>query len=290
MGSGSWSATNYVSYNTSVRGVTTSTTGAAILDGLSYQDVFKNKKTDPMLNPKNVMRECRDSNEHPNTIPVIIACDLTGSMTHVGMEVASKIGVIVQDLFDRYDDVQICIMGIGDIYCDSDPIQIGQFESDIRIAEQLDKLYFERGGGGNGYESYTAAWYYGARHCDLDCWKRGKKGIIITTGDEPLNPYLNKNDLEKVSGDGLEADIETKPLYDEVSEKFDVYHIAIDSPGTSYRYYKNSIKNTFGVILPKGHLKIATLDSLAKDIVDCIDDALSNNSYIMQRNDGGISW
>jgi len=290
MGSGSWSATNYVSYNTSTRGVTTSATGAAVFDGLVYQDVFKSRSTDPMLDPKNIMRECRDSEEHPNTIPVIIACDLTGSMTDVGMKVASQIGVIVQDLFNKYDDVQICVMGIGDLAYDTDPIQIGQFESDIRIAEQLDKLYFERGGGGNGFESYTAAWYYGARHCDLDCWKRGKKGIIITTGDEPLNPYLPKVELSSVSGDGLEADVETKALYEEAAEKFDIYHIAVNDRRTSYRYYKNRIDTSFGEILPEGHLKVGTLDSLASDIVDCIDDALSNDSYIMQKNDGGISW
>lgn len=82
------------------------------------------------------------------------------------------------------------IMGIGDLAYDGCPIQVSQFESDIRIAEQLDKIYFEFGGGGNSFESYTAAWYFGSRHTKLDCLNRGKKGIIITMGDEQLNPYL----------------------------------------------------------------------------------------------------
>ena len=65
-------------------------------------------------------------------------------------------------------------MGIGDLAYDYAPIQASQFESDIRIAEQLDKIYFEGGGGGNNFESYTAAWYFGVHNCKLDCWNRGE--------------------------------------------------------------------------------------------------------------------
>lgn len=286
MGGGSWNASAFTTYTTSVKNMSLSSSGAVVLDGLSYQDNFKNRSIDPMLEPKGVMRECRDSEEHPNTIPVIIGVDVTGSMSSAGMEVASKIGIIVQDLFDKYDDVQICVMGIGDLSYDYAPIQIGQFESDIRIAEQLDKVYFEMGGGGNQFESYTAAWYYGSRHCDLDCWKRGKKGIIITTGDEPLNPYLPKGALSEVSGDSLQADVETKDLYEEAAEKFDIYHIAVNDRRTCYSGYKNRIDDSFGKLLPEGHLIESSLDGLAGAIVGCIDDALSNN----QDNKDGISW
>lgn len=286
MGGGSWNASAFTTYTTSVKNMSLSSSGAVVLDGLSYQDNFKNRSIDLMLEPKGVMRECRDSEEHPNTIPVIIGVDVTGSMSSAGMEVASKIGIIVQDLFDKYDDVQICVMGIGDLSYDHAPIQIGQFESDIRIAEQLDKIYFEMGGGGNQFESYTAAWYYGSRHCDLDCWKRGKKGIIITTGDEPLNPYLPQKALSDVSGDKLQADVETKDLYEEASEKFDIYHISVDDRRTCYFGYKNRIIDTFGKLLPEGHLVESSLDGLAGAIVSCIDDALSGD----QNNKDGISW
>lgn len=288
MGGGSWDFNSYCSYTTDVKGMSLSKTGAVVLDGLSTQDVFVNRKLDPMLDPKGVIRECRDSEEHPNTIPITLAIDLTGSMSDAAMEVASKLNPIISDLYERYKDVQICIIGIGDLAYDRAPVQISQFESDIRIAEQLDKIYFEGGGGGNGFESYSAAWYYGLRHMDLDCWKRGKKGIIITTGDEPLNPHLPCYKLSAVSGDGNEADIETKDLYKAASEKFDIYHIAVDDPRTSYYYYKERINKSFGSILPSGHLKVSTIDSLAKTIVECIDDALSGG--VSTNNGEGISW
>lgn len=286
MGGGSWSFNDYKTYSTSV-GRTVNTKGFVSLAGLSTQAVFTNNTLDEALNPKGVVRECRDSDEHPNTIPIIIAADVTGSMGQAAKEVVSKLNVIITELYKKYKDIQICVMGIGDLAYDNYPIQIGQFESDIRIAEQLDKICFEGGGGGNGYESYTAAWYYGLRHCDLDCWKRGKKGIIITTGDEPLNPYLPKSKLSKVSGDNLEADINTPELYKQVCNKYDVYHIAIDDKSTSYIWYKKYIEDSFGIFL-KDHFKVSTIDSLANKIVECIDDALGNSTTI--NNGEGIAW
>jgi hypothetical protein len=132
------------------------------------------------------MRECCDSDEHPDTLPVILALDVTGSMGGALLKTAASLNVIMQKILDEYEDVEFMVMGIGDLSYDRAPIQISQFESDIRIAEHLDRLWFERGGGGNSFESYTAAWYMGLYHTSLDCWKKGRKGILITLGDEPL--------------------------------------------------------------------------------------------------------
>lgn len=41
--------------------------------------------------------------------------------------------------------------------CQRELSPMSQFESDVRIAEVLDKIYMEHGGRGNAYESYTAA-------------------------------------------------------------------------------------------------------------------------------------
>ena len=237
MGGGSWTVDTFTSYSTVTKGAKLNSRG--VLDtSMSNQEMFKARKVDKALNPYNVMRECRDSEEHPETTPVILALDVTGSMGDAAVEVAKKLNVIMTKLYDKVKDVEFMIMGIGDLYCDEGSIQISQFESDIRIAEQLDKIWFEFGGGGNLSESYTAAWYMGSRHCDLDCWKRGKKGIIITMGDEALNPYLPKRQLARVTGDNVESDIETEALYNDVIEKFDVYHLAIKEAGNCYNMYR----------------------------------------------------
>lgn len=284
MGGGSWTRSSFESYSAKK--------GRSVVDGrvtgdYSTQDMFVSRAVAPELNPKNVMRECVDSEEHPNTIPVIIGLDVTGSMGAAGVEVAKSISKIIEDLYTKYTDIEFMIMGIGDLSYDRGPIQISQFESDIRIADQLDKVWFERGGGGNSFESYTAAWYMGLYHTKLDCWNRGKKGIIITTGDEPMNPYLPVRPLANVTGDSLEVDIDTKELYNAVTEKYDIFHIAVDDRSTCFKSYEEKIDNSFGQLLGN-RLKKANLNNLADKVVECIDDALNGNTTT---NDNGyISW
>ena len=260
----------------------------------SNQDMFKAKTIDSALNPKNVIRECCDTEEHPNTVPVILALDVTGSMGNSAVEVAKKLNVIMTKLYEKITDVEFMIMGIGDLACDSCPIQASQFESDIRIAEQLDKLYFEFGGGGNSYESYTAAWYFGSRHTKLDSLNRGRKGIIITMGDEQLNPYLpikgNRSGLIEATGDNLQADIETKDLYAEASEKFNIYHLDVNH---GRRWDEDEIEKSFKKYLDNTHFRRVTMDSIANEIVDIIVNEVENNvseAVITNSNSEGITW
>ena len=288
MGGGTWTTSSFRDYSNSV-GRKVSLDGS--LDGnYSAQDMFTSRRLASDLNPKNVIRECVDSDEHPNTKPVILALDVTGSMGSAAVEVAKQINVVMTELYGKVNDIEFMIMGIGDLSYDSAPIQVSQFESDIRIAEQLDKVFFEGGGGGNGFESYTAAWYFGLNHTKLDCWKRGQKGIIITMGDEPLNPYLPKRTLASVTGDGVEADIETSDLYNNAIQKFDIYHLNVEHGWTRYH---DAIHETFGKYLDAKHLRDTTVDGITKEIIDIIVNAYNNADVSMNTVNTtaeGISW
>lgn len=268
MGHGYWNQDVFFTYNMS-KGRTVNKNGT-LAANYSAQDLFAAKGLAPALNPKGVIRECCDTEEHPNTVPVILALDVTGSMGSAAAEVAKKLNIIITDLFEQVKDVEFLVMGIGDLDYDRAPIQISQFESDIRIATQLDEIYFEAGGGGNGFESYTAAWYMGLNHTKLDCWKRGKKGLIITLGDEPLNPYLPARSLAQVTGDTVQGDVETKYLYRDVKEYYEVYHLAVDDLHTCYRHYETRIHNTFGKYFDREHLRTVTLDQLAGVITEIV--------------------
>lgn len=291
MGSGSWTKDSFKSYSTT-RGYSIDSSGV-IADAVSNQEMFKSRTIDDALNPKNVRRECCDSEEHPNTVPVILALDVTGSMGDAAVEVAKKLNIIMTKLYDKVTDVEFMVMGIGDLVCDRCPIQTSQFEADIRIAEQLDKLYFEFGGGGNSYESYTAAWYFGSRHTKLDCWKRGKKGIIITMGDEQLNPYLPVKGrccgLADATGDTIQDDIETSELFREVSEKFDVYHLDV---AHRRRWDETEIENSFKKYMDDVHFRRVNMDNIADEIVDIIMQAYCNSEPVNKQNttSGEITW
>ena len=295
MGGGSWTTSAFTSYSTSVGRSVDKSTGR-LSGSYKSQDMYKQKYLHEKLNPRNVLRECCDSAEHPNTIPVILALDVTGSMGQAAVEVAKDINVVMTRLFKDVKDIEFMIMGIGDLSCDDAPIQISQFESDIRIAEQMDQVYFEYGGGGNAYESYTAAWYMGARHTKLDCLGRGKKGIIITLGDEQLNPYLPHRPLVDATGDDLQGDVETKDLYKEASEKFDIYHIDVDHRG----WRDTDITPSWRRYLDDDHYKSVKLNAVTDTIVEMILNAIGQTDACdatvtatptVQTNDKGeIIW
>lgn len=295
MGSGTWTSTSYVNHSTVSRGYS----NMDDFYNASAQELYRSEQLNEILNPKGVMRECVDSDEHPETIPVILALDVTGSMGSAAEAVAKQLNDIMTELYKSVKDVEFCIMAIGDLSYDDAPIQMGQFESDIRIAEQLEKVYFERGGGGNAWESYTAAWYMGLNHTKLDCWNRGKKGIIITMGDEPMNPYLPIRPLAKATGDNIQGDIDTKSLYEAVTKKFDVYHIGIDNVATSFRFYGDRIKESFGKLLGQNY-QVSTCQNLHKTIADMIKKSTSSSiEYVSSdiehgdtvvSDEDGISW
>lgn len=257
------------------------------LSTLEVKQVYTAFGLDPALNPYGVIRECCDCAEHPETIPIILGLDVTGSMGEATRACAAQLNQIMEKLYKRYNGIEFMMMGIGDVACDRAPLQATQFESDVRILDQTTKIFFEGGGGGNAYESYTAAWYFGLYHTKLDCWKRGKKGIIITMGDEPLNPYLSGRDFGPVIGDNLQ-DIDTKDLYEKVTEKFDVYHIAITDQDSSFRRYKDDINDTWGSLLGQ-RLMCANSNELPEIISRIVDDSASKNGT-KQKDGNWMDW
>lgn len=286
MGGGSWTRSAFTAYSKSV-GRDVDLSSGDLKGTYTAQEMFKAHHLDEALNPHNVIRECCDSEEHPETIPVILALDVTGSMGKSSVEVAKKLNVVMTDLYKKVKDVEFMIMAIGDLAYDEFPIQASQFESDIRIAEQLDKVYFEGGGGGNSYESYTAAWYFGARHTKLDCWKRGKKGLIITIGDEYINPYLPKNELENVTGDSLQGNIETRSLLEEVLSKYELYHLNVkDTYSGSNQHNVESFAEFIGV----DHVRNVGVNNIAENIVDIVVKHANTSSNVVETNNGAISW
>jgi len=219
MGCGTWSSSSWDSYKTS-RG---------IHDYSKVTDIYASH-LNPEMNPFGIkVRESCDSEEHPNSNAIILGLDVTGSMGHLAEEIAKKsLNKLITEIYDNNSlvDPQIMIAAIGDTYYDDAPLQVSQFESDIRIAESLSKIYFEGGGGGNDGESYLALYYFAARHTSIDCMnKRNKKGVLYTIGDEPCLDVLPSHHIAKFFNDIVETDVHFDDIFNEVSKSYDVYHI-----------------------------------------------------------------
>lgn len=202
---------------------------ACMTESAAREAAFSQKRIDPEMVIKGKVRESRDSDEHPNSFPIIIALDTTGSMGHIPMDlIKGSFPEIMKSILDAgVPDPQVCFVGVGDCYCDDAPIQCGQFESSDELMEKwFQKIYLEGGGGGNPGESYNLAWYFASRHTVTDSWeKRQKKGVLITIGDEPCLSEIPQSNVIGLFGDGCQSGMVNNNLLQEVSEKWDVYHI-----------------------------------------------------------------
>jgi len=195
-------------------------------------EIFSKRTIDNKMDPKGLrFREARDSDNHPNSIPIIVALDETGSMGFIPEEIvkgglAKIMGNIIQN---GIPDPQVLFLGIGDHECDNHPVQVGQFESaDEELDQWLTSVYLEGGGGGNTGESYMLAWYIAARFTETDQWdKRKKKGLLFTIGDEPVLPKLPASAQLKIMGNGKYKDVTSVELLKEAQEKYEVYHLHI---------------------------------------------------------------
>lgn len=197
----------------------------------SREEIFSNRAIDPLMVIKDKVRESCDSEEHPNSYPIIIGLDVTGSMGRVPENLIKEaFPEIMKTIMEKgVEHAQICFVGIGDHYSDDAPIQVGQFETSDELTEKwLKAIYIEGGGGGNNGESYQLAWYFAAYHTKIDSFeKRGIKGTLITIGDEPCHASISGKRLKELFGEG-EAEMLTSQLIQEVQKKWDVYHINVN--------------------------------------------------------------
>src|SRR5262249_17099042 len=154
-----------------------------------------------LMNPKDVrVRESRDSADHPASLPIVFALDVTGSMGEIPdrlarhelphfMKMLQTCGVV---------DPQILFMAVGGPTCDKPPLQVGQFESTAELMDQwLTWSFLEGGGGAQSHESYELAMYFLSEHLDTDAWnKRKKRTYLFMTGDELPYPAVSRHQVE----------------------------------------------------------------------------------------------
>jgi hypothetical protein len=199
----------------------------------SVREVFVNRQVISQMSPYGVsFRESRDSAEHPNSFPIVLGLDVTGSMGSIPHSLISTgltkiMGKIMQA---GQKDPQILFVAVGDHECDSSPLQVGQFESSDELLDKwLKNVYLESGGGGNDGESYHLAWYFAAKHTSTDSFeKRKKKGLLFTIGDEPVLHDLPKHKLAGIMGNGQFDSYSSMQLLDEARKTYDVYHIHVN--------------------------------------------------------------
>jgi hypothetical protein len=268
MGNSTWTApSNRAAY---------ASTTALYATKSTREEIFTQRNVHAMFSPSNIkVRESCDSVANPNSTPIILGLDVTGSMGFIAEYIARKgLGPLIERIFDTQavSDPHLMVMAVGDIFSDSAPLQASQFEADIRIVEQLTQLWLEGRGGGNGFESYDLPWLFAALKTKTDSYdKRGKKGYLFTIGDEPPPPpntIVSKMKLDALFGKGtVEKDYKTSEMLELAMKKWAVFHIVVEEGNHASRYLNATVNewvslfgevgNGANVICLNDHTKIA---------------------------------
>jgi hypothetical protein len=268
MGGGSWTTHDWDDFKTSA--TVDKKTGKT----KSKEEIFDRHSINPAFDPAKItVRESVDSPDNPESTPVIVALDVTGSMGVIpDALVKDGLGTMATEIITRkpVSDPHIMFMAVGDAAYDEAPLQATQFEADIRIAEQLKELYLEGGGGGNQQESYHLPWYLAARKTQIDSFdKRGQKGYLFTMGDEGVPPTLTRAHVKEVFGDDIQEDIKTEDLLRMVEERYEVFHLIIQE-GSNYRYNPDYVKGCWKDLLGERAIPVADYRKVPEIIVSTL--------------------
>jgi hypothetical protein len=262
MGSGSFNASAYRAFTTSTATKTT-------------DEIYSSNSLHKNLNPFGVkMRESRDSADNPNSTPIIVAIDVTGSMGMIADVLARQgLGTLFTEILDKkpITDPHVMFMAVGDANFDRAPLQVSQFEADNRIVEQLTQIYLEKGGGGNRFESYNLPWFFAANHTEHDSLiKRGKRGYLFTIGDEGAPGDLTKEQIKKFIGDEPERADSSAEMLADAQRLYDVFHVVIKE-GDFARRDLGHVQATWGPLLGQHVIYLDDHKKLAETIVSTIE-------------------
>lgn len=262
MGGGSWSPSSWASYSTKTASMPRSA-------------IYKSSRLLKDLDPKGVpVRESRDSVEHPASTAIAVFLDVTGSMGMIAENIAKKgLGVLFQEILDRkpVTDPQLMFGAIGDVYCDSAPLQVSQFESDNRIIEQLTGIYLEGGGGGNSTESYDLPWYFASMHTDTDCFgKRGKKGYLFTVGDEESPAGVTAAQLKEFLGDEASEDMTAESLLAMAERTWNCFHIIIEEGSHCRVAGRDKVLHSWQELMGQHAIPLSDHTKLSETIISLI--------------------
>lgn len=214
----------------------------ALLDarkGLAPDAMFARNGVEPSMRVHGVRyRESRDSDAHPSSVSIVFALDVSGSMGEVPYQLATKtLPTFMQAALAVMPDPQILFMALSDArFAGADGLQVGQFESEASLIDRWLAACYVPGGPNPPEipaqylgESYDLAMAFAARHTAMDCLeKRGKRGYLFMTGDEPPFATLDPGLVRTVFGDGAQQALPIHEVVLELERSFEPFFLIPD--------------------------------------------------------------
>ncbi|MBN2533359.1 MAG: hypothetical protein JXB88_10725 [Spirochaetales bacterium] len=183
--------------------------------GRSYSDAVQKSVNPDKLVPASLHTE--------SNAPLVIACDVTGSMGESPATIFSKCPYL--DLEGKEylgDDLAISFAAVGDAYTDKYPLQVRPFVKGLELKASLEELVIEGGGGGQSMETYELAALYYATHAEMP---NALNPIFVFIGDEGLYEFVDKAQAKRWTRTTLEKRMSYKDVLQALQQKYAVYCI-----------------------------------------------------------------
>lgn len=155
--------------------------------------------------------------------PLVIACDVTGSMGDWPATIFSKLPYLDlegQEYLGK--TLEISFAAVGDAYSDKYPLQVRPFTKGTDMKKRLEELVIEGNGGGQGMESYDLPAVYYANNVEMP---KAIRPIFIYIGDEGIYDFVDKGFAKEYANVNLDKRLKTTDAIRELKNKFSVYLI-----------------------------------------------------------------
>jgi len=265
MGNGRWDSSSWTAY------------AAGTVKGRTRSQIFTSTDLAEEFDPARIkVRESRDGPLNPAATPIVLASDVTGSMgeiAHVLMR--DGLNTLATEVYERKlgGDPHVMVMAVGDARTDRAPLQATQFEADIGLADQVRRLYVEGNGGANDGESYSGAHLFAALKTSHDAYEvRRRKGYLFTIGDEPIHDGMTRDQVKRVLGLDVEADISARDAIAMASRTYEVFHVVLCNEGYAggSRAGLDRVMRSWKPLLPERVMPLERVDLLAEAVVSAI--------------------
>jgi len=185
-------------------------------------------KPHPKMDINGKRRECCETDQHPEITAITVASDITESRGEDPKTIFEQMDTFLGSLYlnDDVSNPQVQMCAFGDAESDRVPIQVGQWESDQKTADDLRRFVIEEGGGGTGEESSDLMAYYLANCTDVDpADKRGDKALSFILTDEAPHDRTHRDHLKEFLGISSRRHIPTEETFAKLSERFEPFVI-----------------------------------------------------------------
>ena len=160
--------------------------------------------------------------------PIIWAVDGTGSMQTWPKEIHDRTPLVYQTLSKYKPDFELSLSVIGDAVSDDWALQVCDFGKGPKLDDYINALYPEGRGGPGIRESYELFAYFMNKYVSTP---NAENPFMIIMGDEMFYDKINSKQIKHYIGDGLQEDLNSIEIWQQLSQKFDIYLLRKEYPG-----------------------------------------------------------